>query len=215
MSVLTAFDVPAEDFLLDWTLGAIPEMRIEIERVAVEDEDVTPYFWAAGGDFETLEAVLDDDPTVADSITVEDHDDERLYQVTWERNAEGIIYAVSETGATILEATSEDGSWFVEMLFPDSDSLSKFQDYAATHDLSFELVWLHRSTHPEAFGRYDVTEEQREALVTAYETGYFEVPGKVSLGELADELGISKNAASARLHRGYANLVQNTLVHDE
>jgi len=215
MSILTAFDVPAEDFLLDWTLGATPEMRIEIERVAVEDESVTPYFWASGGDFETFEAALDDDPTVADSITVEDHDDERLYQVSWERNAEGIIYAVSETGATILEASSEDGSWYVEMLFPDSDSLSTFQDYAAAHDLSFELIWLHQSTHPEALGRYDVTEEQREALVTAYEMGYFKVPGEVSLGELADELGISKNAASARLHRGYSNLVRNTLVHDE
>lgn len=122
-------------------------MRIEIGRIAVEDEDVTPYFWAAGGDFETFEATLDD-PTVADSITVEDHDDERLYQVTWERNAEGIIYAVSETGVTILEATSEDGSRFVEMLFPDSESLSEFQDYSAAHDLSFELIWLHRSTPP-------------------------------------------------------------------
>ena len=196
--------------------GSVHETVLESPRpLAVEDEDVTPYFWAAGGDFETLESALDDDPTVAECITVEDHDDERLYQVTWERNAAGIVYAVSETGATILEATTEDGSWFVEMLFPDSESLSAFQDYAATHDLSFELVWLHRSTHPEAFGRYDVTEEQREALVTAYEMGYFEIPGKVSLGELADELDISKNAASARLHRGYANLVQNTLVHDE
>jgi predicted DNA binding protein len=215
MSILTAFDVPAEDFLLDWTLGADPEMHIEIERVAVEDEEVTPYFWASGDDHEMFEAALDDDPTVADVITVEEHDDERLYQVGWRRNARGIVYAVSEVGATILEATSDNGNWFVEMLFPDSESLSDFQDYAAANGLSFELLWLHRSAHSEAFGQYDVTDEQREALVTAYEEGYFEVPGEISLGELADELDISKNAVSARLHRGYANLVKNTLVHDE
>lgn len=215
MSILTAFEVSAADFLLDWTMGTVPEMRIEIERVAVEDEEVTPYFWAADGEFEAFESALDDDPTVEDSITVEDHGDERLYQVTWAGSDDGFIYAVSETGATILEATSEGRDWFVEMLFPDSDALSAFQDYAAAHDISFELLWLHRSAHSEAFGRYGVTEEQREALVTAYEMGYFEVPGESSLGELADELGISKNAASARLHRGYANLVRNTLVHDE
>lgn len=215
MSIITAFDVPAADFLLDCTLDTVPEMRIEIERVAVEDEDVTPYFWAAGGDFEAFESALEDDPTVDDSVRVEDNGDERLYQVTWAQKAEGFIYAVSETGATILEATSEDRNWFVEMLFPDSEALSAFQEYASAHGLSFELLWLHRSSHPEAFGRYGVTEEQREALVTAYKMGYFEVPGESSLGELADELGISKNAASARLHRGYANLVQNTLVHDE
>jgi len=215
MSILTAFDVPATDFLLDWTLGSVPEMHVEIERVAVEDEEVTPYFWAADGDFEAFESALDDDPTVADAVTVEDHGDERLYRVTWAREADSIVYAVSESEATILEATSEADHWFVEMLFPDDESLSTFQDYAAAHDLSFELLWIHRSTRPEAFGRYGVTDEQREALVTAYEQGYFDVPGEISLSELADELDISKNAASARLHRGYANLVRNTLVHDE
>lgn len=215
MSILTAFDVPAADFLLDWTLGSAPEMHVEIERVAVENEEVTPYFWAADGDFETFETALDDDPTVDDVVTVEDHDDERLYRVTWAREAESIVYAVSESGATILEATSENGGWFVEMLFPDEEALSEFQNYAAAHDLSFELRWLHGAAHSEAFGRYGVTDEQREALVTAYEQGYFDVPGDISLGELADELDISKNAVSARLHRGYANLVRNTLVHDE
>jgi predicted DNA binding protein len=215
MSVLTAFTVPGKDFLLKWTLETAPEMHIEIERVAVEDDDVTPYFWAANGDFETFDTALDDDPTVADTIVLEDHGDQRLYQVTWRENAKGIVYAVSEADATILEATSEEHSWAVELLFPDEESLSNFQDYAATHDLSFELRWLHDSAHPKALGQYEVTDEQREALVTAYREGYFEVPGEVSLGELAEELDISKNAASARLHRGYSNLVENTLIHDE
>jgi predicted DNA binding protein len=215
MSVLTAFTVPSNDFLLGWTLDCTPEMRIEIERVAVEEENVTPYFWAADGDFEACEAALDDDPTVERSVTVEDHGDQRLYRVAWKRKAKGIVYAVSEVDATILQAASDDTDWSVELLFPDDEAVSAFQDYAATHDLSFELRWLHDSAHPEAFGRYEVTDEQREALVTAYRNGYFEVPGEVSLGELADELDISKNAASARLHRGYANLVENTLIHDE
>ncbi|UPV72944.1 helix-turn-helix domain-containing protein [Halorussus limi] len=215
MSVLAAFTVTSDDFLLAWTLERVPEMRIEIERVAVEDESVTPYFWASGEDFEGFEAALDDDPTIEGSVTLEDHGDQRLYQVTWKRNARGIVYAVSEVDATILQATSDGTDWSVELLFPDDGAVSAFQDYAATHDLSFELRWLHDSAHPEAFGQYEVTDEQREALVTAYRQGYFSVPGEVSLGELADELDISKNAASARLHRGYANLVENTLIHDE
>ncbi|WP_137283719.1 bacterio-opsin activator domain-containing protein [Halorussus salinisoli] len=215
MSVLTGFTVPGDDFLLGWTLEAVPEMRIEIERVAVEDENVTPYFWAAGGDFETFDTALADDPTVEKSVVLEEHDDERLYQVRWKRNTKGIVYAVSEADATILQATSEGTDWSVELLFPDDEVVSEFQDYAAAHDLSFDLQWFHQSAHPEAFGKFDITDEQREALVTAYREGYFEVPGEVSLGELADELDISKNAASARLHRGYANLVENTLIHDE
>lgn len=215
MSVLTAFVVPAESFLLGRTLERNPETRIEIERVAVEDEDVTPYFWAAGGDFERFEAALAEDPTVSDYLTLEDHDGERLYRVDWAQNSRSIVYAVSEAEATILQATGEGTEWSVELLFPDEESLSEFQGYAADNDLSFELEWLHDSAHPEAVGKYEVTEEQREALVTAYRMGYFEVPGEVSLGELSDELDISKNAASARLHRGYSNLVENTLIHGE
>ncbi|PSP56634.1 bacterio-opsin activator [Halobacteriales archaeon QS_1_67_19] len=216
MSILTSFNVPGEDFLLHWTLEAVPGMRVEIERVAVEDENVTPYFWATGGDFEAFESALADDPSVADYSVLEHEDGECLYQVSWKRNSEGIVYAVSEADATILEAASDEGvDWTVELLFPDDEALSDFQDYAATRDLSFELRWLHQSAHSEALGKYEVTREQREALVTAYEKGYFEVPGEISLGELADELDISKNAASARLHRGYANLVKNTLVHEK
>jgi hypothetical protein len=215
MSVLTAFTVPGDDFLLGWTLERSPEMQIEIERVAVEDDDVTPYFWVAGEEFDCFEAALADDPTIERSVKIEEHSDQRLYQVEWERNTKGIVYAVSEVDATILQAESDGTDWSIELLFPDDEAVSDFQDYAAAHDLSFELRWLHDSAHPEAFGQYGVTDEQREALVTAYRNGYFEVPGEVSLGELAEELDISKNAASARLHRGYANLVENTLIHDE
>jgi len=215
MSVLTGFTVAGEDFLMGRTRERVPEARIEIERVAVEPGDVTPYFWAASDDFEAFEAALADDPTVADYIVLESHDGYRLYRVGWELRTEGIVYAVCDADATILEATSDGTDWSVELLFPNDESLSEFQDYAAAHDLSFELEWLHHSGHPEAMGKYGVTDEQREALVTAYRSGYFEVPGEATLSDLADELGISKNAASARLHRGYANLVENTLVHDE
>ncbi|WP_135851978.1 helix-turn-helix domain-containing protein [Halorussus salinus] len=215
MGIVTEFEVPADDFLLAWTLDALPDVHVEIERVAVEDDDVTPFFWVSGVDFGEFEAALADDPSVRDPRAIETHDDQRLYQVTWTQSSGGIVYAVSATGATVLEATSDAGDWTVKMLFPDSDDLSEFQDYTAAHDLFFELKRLTESAHPEALGKYGVTDEQYEALVAAYHTGYFEVPSETDLQGVADELGISKNATSARLKRGYGNLVENTLIHDE
>ncbi|UPV99011.1 helix-turn-helix domain-containing protein [Halorussus gelatinilyticus] len=215
MGIVTEFAVPADDFLLAWTLDALPDVHVEIERVAVEDDAVTPFFWASGVDFEAFEAALEDDSSVADPSTVETHEDQRLYQVEWRRNTEGIVYAISESGATVLQATSDGGVWTVETLFPDSEDLASFQDYAAAHDLSFELKRLSKSAHPEALGKYGVTDEQYDALVAAYRLGYFEVPSETDLRGVADGLDISKNAASARLQRGYANLVENTLIHDE
>lgn len=214
MSILTEFSVPADDFLLNWSLESAPEMYVEIERVVVESRDVTPYFWATGGDFETFEAALDEDPSVEDVRLLDEDDDERLYQANWRRNYQHITYAISDTDATILDAESGTDGWLVQILFPDEDALAAFQDHAAANDVSFTLERLRRSDYPEMLGKYDVTDDQYEALVAAYEHGYFEVPGEITLAELADELGVSKNAASARLRRGYGNLVENTLVHD-
>ncbi|UPV72943.1 helix-turn-helix domain-containing protein [Halorussus limi] len=215
MGIITEFVVSADDFLLARTLEAVPGAHAEIERVAVEDESVTPFLWVSGVDFEAFEAALDDDPSVEDPSVIETHDDQRLYYVRWECNTGGIVYAVSDAGATVLRATSDGTDWTVEILFPDAENLSAFQDYAAAHGLSFDLKRLDKSAHPEALGKYGVTDEQYEALVTAYRQGYFSVPRETDLEGLADELGISKNAASARLHRGYENLVGNTLIHDE
>ena len=215
MAILTEFLVPADDFLLTWTLEAVPGGHVEIERVAVEDENVTPFLWASGVDFDAFEAALADDPTVEDPTTIETHDGQRLYHVRWTHNRESVIHVVSETGATVLQADSDDTDWTVEILFPDDDDLRAFQEYAAAHDLSFELQRLRESAHPEALGKYGVTEEQFEALVTAFRLGYFAVPSETNLEGLAAELGISRNAASARLRRGYANLVENTLIHEQ
>lgn len=212
MSILATFTVPAADFLLERSLERVPEMHVEVERVAVEDEAVTPYLWAGDGDFEAFEAALADDPSVEDARPLETDPDRRLYRITWRRRVEDVTYAISDTDATVLKAESEGENWTVQILFPDEDTLSAFQDYAAAHDLSLHLDRLHRSDYPEAVGKYGLTDEQVEALVTAYETGYFEVPGEVTLDAVAAELGISKNAASARLRRGYCNLVQSTLT---
>ena len=46
---------------------------------------------------------------------------------------------------------------------------------------------------------YDLTDKQREAATKAVAAGYYETPREASVGELADELGISKSAMSQRL----------------
>ncbi|WP_115865619.1 bacterio-opsin activator domain-containing protein [Halorussus litoreus] len=108
MSVLTGVTVPGDEFLMGRTLERVPDARTEIERVAVEPGDVTPYFWAASDDFEAFKAALADDPMVADDLAFESHDGCRLYRVSWELRTEGIVYAVCDADATIPEATSDD-----------------------------------------------------------------------------------------------------------
>ena len=56
-----------------------------------------------------------------------------------------------------------------------------------------------------------VTDKQREAIRTAYELGYYETPRESDLGDVADELGISKSAASQRLNAVASKLVVGLL----
>ena len=59
--------------------------------------------------------------------------------------------------------------------------------------------------------RSPLTKTQYETVVTAYELGYFDVPRKVTLKELAAELDVSHQALSERLRRSHAALVDAEL----
>lgn len=222
MSVLAEFVVPAEEFVLADTLTAASGMRIEIKRVIGGESTVTPYFWASNGDFERFEDALHDDEMVREVLTMErddettgDDEEDRFYRVTWEMRVPDLISAASEAKATVLEAVSEDGgSWEVKVLFPDDEALSRFHDYCVDHDFDVDPQRIYEPKHPEAQGEYGVTEAQQEALQAAFRAGYFAVPREQTLTEVAETLGISRNALSARLRRGHRNLLANTLVHE-
>jgi predicted DNA binding protein len=57
-----------------------------------------------------------------------------------------------------------------------------------------------------------LTELQQETLVAALEAGYYELPREVTMGELAERLGVSQQALAKRLRRGYRNLIEDSLV---
>ncbi|NEU56862.1 helix-turn-helix domain-containing protein [Halorussus sp. MSC15.2] len=216
MSVLAELTVPASEFVLADTLTNVPGMRIEIKRVVAGTERITPYFWATGGEFDAFERGLREDPTIQDILTLEEQDgDERFYRVTWQSGRANLLTAASDAKATILEAVSDEESWQLKVLFPSRDALSEFHDFCVSNDFSFRLERVYHAENPQERAEYDVTDEQQEALTAAYDAGYFEVPRRTTLTELADGLDISRNALSARLRRGHRNLLANTLVHDE
>ncbi|WP_313691888.1 bacterio-opsin activator domain-containing protein [Halorarum halobium] len=224
MSILAEFTVPADEFVLADTLTAAPGMRIEIKRVVGGEASVTPYFWAADGDFGRFEDALRDDEMVREVLTLEEHDDpdeglqreERFYRVTWATDVPNVIAAVSAARATVLEAVSGDtGRWELRVLFPADEALSEFYDYCLEHGFDVEPTRVYRPENPEERAEYDVTADQQEALEAAYHAGYFAVPRERTLTDVAADLDLSRNALSARLRRGHRNLLANTLIHEE
>lgn len=59
----------------------------------------------------------------------------------------------------------------------------------------------------------DVTDKQREAVMVAIETGYYNTPREADLDDLADRLDISKSAVSQRLKAIESKLVHKLVDH--
>lgn len=213
MSVIAEFTVQSDDFALDHTLTTVPDALVEIERIVATMKDrVMPYFWVTSVDQAAFQDVFEEDESVQEIRRVDEVDGAALYRATWTKNIETIVYAYVEVGATILEATGSSGQWELQMRFDDSETLSDFQTYCQENDVSFELHGLREQSEPMASTQYHLTPKQRDTLVTALDAGYFDVPQKITMADLADQLGITQQALSKRLHHAYKNLIDSTLT---
>lgn len=63
-----------------------------------------------------------------------------------------------------------------------------------------------------ASAQYGLTPKQRETLVTALELGYFDVPQRSTMEDVAEEVGVSQQAVSKRLRHGHSNLITSALT---
>jgi predicted DNA binding protein len=213
MSVITEFTVPAETLALSKTLEEAPEMIVEIERAVAHDESrVMPYFWIRGGDYTEFKAAVEDDPTTQNATKLDEYEDGTLYRAEWTQNIESLVYAYLETGATIVEATGRADEWELRMRFDDELLVADFQDYCRENTVPFELNRLYHPSEPMGGGQYGLSPKQRNALVTALDAGYFDIPRTVSMEDLADEIGISQQSLSKLLRRAHRNLITSVLT---
>ncbi|WP_049904481.1 helix-turn-helix domain-containing protein [Natrialba asiatica] len=213
MSVMGEFTVDSTDFALHHALSSAPSIVVEIERlVATTQHRLMPYFWVTGEEQERFERAFSDDPTIRHAMRVDRVDDAVLYRAEWTENIETIIYAYVEIGATILEATGTNESWDLTMRFDDEKTVSEFHEFCRENGVEFELDRLYEQNQPMASSQYGLTPVQRKTLVTAYEEGLFDVPQQTTMIELAEQLEITQQALSKRLHHAKKNLIGNVLT---
>lgn len=213
MTVITEFRIPAEAFALERTLEVVPDATIEIERHATHSREwVMPFLWTTGAAVDSIEDALRADPTVVDVTNVGQTEDVGQFTVEWTTSFQNLIDDIVDRQGIVQEAQAANGLWYLKLKFLDRDAVREFQAYFDEHGYPFELERLYDGTALKE-REYDLTREQRIALVVALELGYFEVPRETQIGELAAELGISTSAVSQRLRRATRNLTKNTLTH--
>lgn len=209
---MATFAVAPEGFALGQALAEVPEMEVEAERIAATSTHwVMPCLWAAGGDFDAFDAALEADPSVEAVVERERFDDEAFYQVVWSDDVVRHVDAALDMEATILHAEVSNGEWHLRVRFVSRDQLEAFRTYLDDEGLGFRLRNLTETTSPRQ-ERGGLTAAQRDALVTAVEDGYFDIPRSTSMARIAEALGISEQAASERIRRGTARLVDHVLT---
>lgn len=210
MVTIAEFDVPASGFVLGRTLSAVPEVRFEVERIAVGNDHEMRLVWVSGISA-GLSNALRDDPTVESVTQLSDFGDDHLYWIEWAGDADLPSGLFSDEDATILEASAAANCWELQVLFPERAALSR--TYQRCRDRGIDLELLNAYDLSDArYGRFGLTPEQREALVVAYERGYYDVPHRVTTEELGTELGVSHQSVSDRLRRGHRALVEHVLM---
>lgn len=212
MSIVTEFTAPASEFLLEETLAAAPDITVEGERIVTHSHEWTmPFVWVSGPEFEPFDRALPEDDTVAEHAVLDDFGRTRLYEITWVDEWQDRITRILNMGGTIMEASAEGETWDVAIRFADREHLSDLQQYFDEHDAAWTLRRLYRPNEPRQI-EFGLTPDQRKTLIAALNSGYYETPRGVTMEELADKFDISANAASERLRRAHATLVEHTMT---
>jgi predicted DNA binding protein len=222
MAIVTEVRFSHPDGALADTLAALPSADVTVIREASTDPGGSIYLLRFGGDVEGYDevgAALDADHTVREAEPMVGFEDQHLWGVEFSEAAKLLGPKVTRAEGFVLDARSSGPGegrrgWRERWLMPDREALHDVWEYAREEGFDFEIIEFRRQgrTDPEYPGGNAPTEEQREALLAAYEGGYFAEPRETSLEELAEELGISPTAVGGRLRRGMRSLVGMTLV---
>ncbi|KYH26357.1 HTH DNA binding domain protein [Halalkalicoccus paucihalophilus] len=208
MSTVIEFTVPASSCALGRSLGNDPAALLELDRVVPTDDTVMPFFWVWNLDPEVFAAAAETEAAIEKLTVVDRVEEGTLFAARWNRESAGTLFAIVRSEGTLLEARATCEEWYFEVRFADRAATAEFRTFCRERDVPLVLHRLSTSCSPEP-ERYGLTAEQREALAVAYRRGYFEEPRGATLGDIAEELGISARAVAGRLRRGQATLLEH------
>lgn len=215
MALIVEFAVPLENFALSQTLTAVQDATLEIGRLTVDSSNsVTASVWAYTTDFDALETALEDDPTVGSFAVTSETTDERSYRMRWNEPIELLVHVLTPQEGSIIYAANTDSVWTLHVSFPERRALvrvQELQELAQRNGFSLAVQRIYQT------GEYrqrllGLTDRQHEVLVSAFHEGYFEIPKKVTLKELAEKHGVSHQAVSEQIRRGIHQVLQQTLI---
>lgn len=213
MSVFAEFVAPPTVHPLGRLLRATAPVTLDLDTV-VPTGGTTTYVWVTGLDPDALLADLRSIDSIDAAEVLDELPGRTLVRFSWAEHESPLFDLIDAGDARIVAVTGSGVGWTLRLHFPDQASLQAFVDAANDHGLKLTLHEQLDSDIPLSDGGMGLSPKQRETLRTAYEAGYFEVPRRVTLEELATEIGISEQGVSERLRRGLSTYLQAVLTED-
>jgi|AntRauTorcE11898_2_1112593.scaffolds.fasta_scaffold05656_1 predicted DNA binding protein len=212
MGTIVDATMPADQFALEDTFTAMPEVECEtVQLVAKEDDCVAPFLWFSTSDVDELHETLEADSSTREVERLLERDDRCLYHITWQARIRILVHLLGIEDGTLLDARGENGRWELRILFPSHDSVSATYDVCQQHGVDLTIHRVKGVVESIDRSGNELTDKQYEALAAGIQSDYYHVPRGRSLEELADELDISHQALSERLRRGHRTLIKQTL----
>lgn len=120
------------------------------------------------------------------------------------------LRSLATTEAIIERIRVTETGWIQSGWFTDRTTIDAFRTFWQDNG-EFSLQRLTRDGEPERPGD-GLTDLQHEALRVAYEMGYFDIPRRASLTDIAAELAIAPSSLSERLRRAQTHLLETTVA---
>jgi predicted DNA binding protein len=212
MGLIAEFTTPTSTFPVGRAVDG--DLRVELERIVPTDDSVVPFFWTWGDDLGGFERELRGEPAIEVEGPIARTDHGALYRAEWTGETSRTVRELFDFEFTLLSGTCDADQWTFRVRFEEPDVASAFQRFLGEHDVPHELTRVQGIADLTPRSRAGLTEKQRETLLTAYDEGFFAVPRRITIRELADRLDVAPSSTSDRLRRGVGRLVEGTLIAD-
>jgi hypothetical protein len=221
MSIVTEVRFAHENGALADTLSRSPDLTVSVIQESSTNPERDLYFMRFdSGAIDDVRETLDADSTVTGVELMPGVGDQPVFGIEFAPETMLMAPRVTSQDGFVLDArsspnvTAELDGWRERWLLPHREALQTIWQWAHEAGFEIDVVTFHKRgrADPEYEGPNDLTEEQREAMVAAYEQGYFAEPRETSLEELAESLGLSATAVSGRIRRGMKSTIETTLM---
>ena len=220
MRLVAEFEIYCNALPLVEVAAAVPEATLILKLQFNHGERPLFLVTVTGGSDKAVSNALSDAYDVGEWTFVGEAGDTRRYQVmpalSFEEQLGGHINdlagleALATADAIIERIEVLPDGWRQTGWFADRKAFNEFSTFWQ-QNADFQLSRLTRDGESEPPGD-GLTDQQHEALRTAYELGYFDIPRRASLQEVAAELDISASSVSERLRRAQTRLIEETVA---